>query len=253
MVTSIPLIASFGYRNIDLNFCELMNPVHHIDDDYIRVLKKYKQVHGLYYNQSHVPYTADYPSLSHAEKLKLDDLIRKAFIHSAELGVDTVVIHPIKGSIEDNITYLKRCLEELPAPCRLAVENMEREDEISTAEELIEITDALGERAGICLDTGHAHMRGLSIPDMIRKMDKRLIATHIADNHGSSDEHFMPYFGTIPWEDVTAALNDIDYQGYMTYEIMFFMRYVPASLQEDVGRLSYRVLTHLISQTNSSF
>lgn len=252
MVTSIPLIASFGYRNIDLNFCELMNPVHHIDDEYIAALKAHKEEYGLNYNQSHVPYTPDYLALPEAERRNLDGLIRKAFRHSAELSVDTVVIHPVKGSIDDNIRYFKRCLTELPAPCRLAVENMEREDEISTAEELIAITDALGERAGICLDTGHAHMRGLCIPEMIRKMGPRLIATHIADNHGTSDEHYMPYFGTIPWEEVTAALDDIDYKGYMTYEIMFFMRHLPEALQEDVGRLSYRVLRYLTSQTNSA-
>ena len=252
MVTSIPLIASYGYRNIDLNFCELMNPVHHIDDRYIETLKKHKAVYGLNYNQSHVPYTGDYLSLPGDERNKLDELIMKAFRHSAELGVDTVVIHPIKGSVDDNISYLSKCLSLLPAPCRLAVENMERRDEVSTAEELLAITDALGPGAGICLDTGHAHMRGLDIPRMIEKMGSRLIATHIADNHGLSDEHFMPYFGTIPWEDVTAALNTIDYQGYMTYEIMFFMRYVPEALQDDVGRLSYRVLQHLTSQTNSA-
>ena len=252
MVTSIPLIASYGYRNIDLNFCELMNPVHHIDDTYIEKLKEYRKEYGLTYNQSHVPYTADYLGLGAEERLSLDALIRKAFIHSAELGVDTVVIHPVKGSIKDNIAYMKERLSELPSPCRLAVENMEREDEISTAEDLIEIVDALGPRAGVCLDTGHAHMRGLDIGKMIGKLGHRLIATHIADNHGKSDEHFMPYFGNIPWEDVTAALNAVDYQGFLTYEIMFFMRYVPEELQDDVGRLSYRVLEHLTSQTNSA-
>ena len=252
MVTSFPLIASYGYRNIDLNFCELMNPVHHIDDAYIARLKEYRKEYGLTYNQSHVPYTADYLGLGAEERLSLDALIRKAFIHSAELGVDTVVIHPVKGSIKDNIAYMKERLTELPSPCRLAVENMEREDEISTAEDLIEIVYALGPRAGVCLDTGHAHMRGLDIGKMIGKLGQRLIATHIADNHVKSDEHFMPYFGTIPWEDVTAALNAVDYQGFLTYEIMFFMRYVPEELHDDVGRLSYRVLEHLTSQTNSA-
>ena len=256
MVTSIPLIASYGYKNIDLNFCELLNPNNRIDDKYIEIVKNYKSELNLNYNQSHVPYAPDYLNLSNAERENLDELIKRSFEYSAILGVDTIVIHPIRGTIKDNIKYFEKVVKILPNTSRLAIENMERKDEIGRAEELLEIINYFDRaKVGICLDTGHAHMYGLDIASEIIKMNDSLISTHIADNHMVSDEHFMPYFGSINWESVISALNAINYQGYLTYEIMFFFRYLPEELQSDVGRFSYKVLEHLISlqKMNNSF
>lgn len=256
MVSSIPLIASYGYKNIDINFCEMLNPNHRVDNAYIGQLKSLKESLGLNYNQSHVPYIPDYLNADQNEKNRIDDLIKRAFEYSEKLNIDTVVIHPIKGSIEDNINYFERVLKDFPSSCRLAIENMERYDEIGRATELIQIIDSLNNyNVGICLDTGHAHMYGLDIPSEIKAMGKYLIGTHIADNHQKYDEHFMPFFGSINWEEVIKALNEIDYNGYLTYEIMFFFKYLPEDIQEDVGRLSYKILTKLISfsQTNNSF
>ena len=92
MVESIPLIASYGYKNIDLNFCELLNPGNRIDDSYIEIVKNYKKEFNLNYNQSHVPYTPDYLSLSKSDKESLDTLIKRSFEYSSFLGVDTIVI-----------------------------------------------------------------------------------------------------------------------------------------------------------------
>ena len=256
MVSSIPLIASYGYKNIDINFCEMLNPNHRVDNAYVGQLKSLKESLGLNYNQSHVPYIPDYLNASQNERNRIDDLIKRAFEYSEKLNIDTVVIHPIKGSIEDNITYFERVLKDFPSSCRLAIENMERNDEIGRATELIQIIDNLNNPSvGICLDTGHAHMYGLDLPNEIKAMGKYLISTHIADNHQKYDEHFMPFFGSIIWEEVIKALNEIDYNGYLTYEIMFFFKYLPEDIQEDVGRLSYKILTKLISfsQTNNSF
>ena len=256
MVESIPLIASYGYKNIDLNFCELLNPGNRIDESYIEIVQNYKKEFNLNYNQSHVPYKPDYLSLSRIDKESLDILIKRSFEYSAILGVDTIVIHPIKGSISENIKYFDRIIKDLPSSCRLAIENMERKEEIGKAEELLEIVQHFDEaKVGICLDTGHAHMYGLDIEKEIKKMGSALISTHIADNHKTSDEHFMPYFGSIEWESVISALNEINYAGFLTYEIMFFFRYIPENLQNDVGRLSYKVLEHLISlqKRNNSF
>ena len=68
MVESIPLIASYGYKNIDLNFCELLNPGNRIDDSYIKIVEGYKKELQISYNQSHVPYTQDYLALSEKER-----------------------------------------------------------------------------------------------------------------------------------------------------------------------------------------
>lgn len=248
MVEIVPLLAERGYKFVDLNFCELLNPDNDIDDEYIDILDSYREKYGITYNQCHVPYTNYYSSLSREEQQKNDELIIRSFRYAEKLGVDTVVIHPIRGSIQDNTVYFERMLKQFPKNARLAIENMESREELSTPEELLELINSINDpRCGICLDTGHAHMRGLNLADTIRKLGSNLIATHIADNHGSADEHFMPFFGNIDWEETMKALKEIGYRDFLTYEIMFFFRYIPEELQMDMVDYSLKVADKLWS------
>lgn len=239
----IPDLAEWGYRNIDLNFCEMMNPSSDIGKDYVRLLERYSKDYELNYVQSHVPYPRDYMSLSYAERKYSDDLIKRAIEYSISLGVRAVVIHPVKGSIDENAAYLGKFLPLFDgSDSKLALENMESRDEISGSSQLLAVIEAAGtDRLGICLDTGHAHMRGLDVAEEVRAYGSHLIATHIADNHGSSDEHLLPFFGTICWEEVMKAFRSIDYKGWYTYECMFFTQHLPESLREEIVKLSLEI------------
>ena len=239
----IPDLAKWGYRNIDLNFCEMMNPSSDIGKDYVRLLERYSKYYELNYVQSHVPYPRDYMSLSYAERKYSDDLIKRAIEYSISLGVRAVVIHPVKGSIDENASYLGKFLPLFDgSDSKLALENMENRDEISGSSQLLAVIEAAGtDHLGICLDTGHAHMRGLDVAEEVRAYGSHLIATHIADNHGSSDEHLLPFFGTICWEEVMKAFRSIDYKGWYTYECMFFTQHLPESLREDIVKLSLEI------------
>ena len=239
----IPDLAQWGYRNIDLNFCEMMNPSSDIGKDYFRLLERYSKDYELNYVQSHVPYPRDYMSLSYAERKYSDDLIKRAIEYSISLGVRAVVIHPVKGSIDENAAYLGKFLPLFDgSDSKLALENMENRDEISGSSQLLAVIEAAGtDHLGICLDTGHAHMRGLDVAEEVRAYGSHLIATHIADNHGSSDEHLLPFFGTICWEEVMKAFRSIDYKGWYTYECMFFTQHLPESLREDIVKLSLEI------------
>ena len=242
MLEIIPRLAGYGYRRLDLNFCEMMNPASDIDEEYIASLKRLGKDLGLEYVQSHVPYPRDWTGLDEAEREASDALVADAIRYSVSLSIPAIVIHPIRGGVKENVDYLRRFLPLVSGTgCRLAVENMESADEVSTPDQLIAIVQELGEDAGICLDTGHAHMRGLDIPGAIHSFGDRLIATHIADNHGEKDEHLLPFFGTIAWEEVMKAFSDIGYKGALTYECMFFTRHLPRSLEEDVVALSLHI------------
>lgn len=246
MIQIIPALARGGYSFLDLNFCEMMNPGSTVDQEYIRTLGRLSKEYELTYVQSHVPYPRDYYAMSPAEQEKSDDLIRRAIEYSIELGVPSIVIHPVRGGIDANILYLSRFAALVEGTgSRLAVENMETGDEPSEHSELLEIIKALPCNAGICLDTGHAHLRGLDIASEIRAYGQNLIATHIADNHQKTDEHLLPFFGSIDWKAVMTAMKGISYQGYMTYECMFFSRSLPLSLEEDVIRLSLKISSEL--------
>ena len=76
---------------------------------------------------------------------------------------------------------------------------------------------------GICLDSGHANLAGLSVGDEIRAAGKLLRDTHFHDNVGPRDgklfdQHIPPGLGTIDWQDACRALDEIGYPGPVVFE-----------------------------------
>jgi len=87
-------------------------------------------------------------------------------------------------------------------------------------EDLVALVDAVGSpHVGICLDTSHANVMQLDIPQTIRQAGDRLVATHISDNLGQHDDHLMPYAGRIDWPPVVEALREIGYARLFNLEI----------------------------------
>ncbi len=246
----IPLYASCGYRALDLNFCEMMNPYSILNTErgweYAEKLKAEKAEYKLEYIQAHAPYPQDYTKLTDSEKKKIDDSILLSMEYAHYLGIPQIIVHPIKGSITDNIKYFESLLKRRKSPIKIAIENMESTDEIYSPSSLIEIVSPLYPECTICLDTGHAHIAGEDIPTFIEKTSKYLTATHIADNNGKEDQHLLPGFGTICWESTIKAFNDF-YSGYLNYECMFFSKSLPQSASDSVIKLSLALGDWLLS------
>ena len=74
-----------------------------------------------------------------------------------------------------------------------------------------------------CWDTGHANCEG-SQYDEIKTLGKELYAIHYNDNRNQSDEHIMPYLGTLNHDEIMNALIDVDFKGYFTLECMSSLR-----------------------------
>jgi sugar phosphate isomerase/epimerase len=73
---------------------------------------------------------------------------------------------------------------------------------------------------GVCLDTGHANISGVSCSEFIRELGPELKALHIADNLGKNDDHILPYGrGTVPWPEVMKALREVGYAGLFNFEV----------------------------------
>jgi len=80
----------------------------------------------------------------------------------------------------------------------LAFENLNGEQETTDIDVLCDLVDSFhSTSAKVCYDTGHAHMCGHVLGRDILRLGNRLVATHIADNHGREDEHLLPFYGTI--------------------------------------------------------
>ncbi len=72
--------------------------------------------------------------------------------------------------------------------------------------------------AAVCLDVGHAHLVGGS-PEAAEVLSGHVITTHIHDNRGASDDHLVPFAGTIDWPATLTALFKIGYAGPLVFEL----------------------------------
>jgi sugar phosphate isomerase/epimerase len=115
----------------------------------------------------------------------------------------------------------------------------------------VDILEAVDEpNVGICLDSGHTHLaRDLSVSDEVRAAGPLLRDTHFHDNVGPVggvrfDQHIPPGLGTIDWQDVCRALNEISFPGPVIFEGVLG----PGDSIENGrfgGELSYEDLIHI--------
>jgi len=139
------------------------------------------------------------------------------------LGVPTIVHHP-NGQRLDRDEDHERARTEADLLAGLAVPGvrfaLENGASLPTLEYAIALAEALGpERAGICVDTGHAALGDLGPGRALRTAGGRLITTHLQDNRGERDDHMPPGDGAIDWDDVVAALTEIGYPGCVLLEL----------------------------------
>jgi sugar phosphate isomerase/epimerase len=59
-----------------------------------------------------------------------------------------------------------------------------------------------------CFDLGHAHI-GEGIAAGLELMRDRTVTVHVHDNHGETDEHLLPFDGTIDWDAALGAITAV--------------------------------------------
>jgi sugar phosphate isomerase/epimerase len=117
----------------------------------------------------------------------------------------------------------RRSVEELHAMADRAGVQLALEvipNALSTPEALITLIeeDLDGARVGICMDVGHAFIMG-DLGDAIEGCSGHLVATHLHDNNGKSDDHLAPGGGAIDWPLAVMALQKIGYDGVWMFEV----------------------------------
>lgn len=122
--------------------------------------------------------------------------------------------HP--GAASRSLESLARASEA--AGVRLALELIP--NPLATADALVDWLDGdldLG-RAGVCLDTGHAHLTG-GAPEAAELLSGYITTTHVHDNRGRTDDHLVPFDGTIDWPATLMALSKVGYAGPLVFEV----------------------------------
>lgn len=69
-----------------------------------------------------------------------------------------------------------------------------------------------------CFDLGHAHL-GYGIATGFELMRDRIVTVHLHDNHGETDEHLLPFDGTIDWDAALGTLSGASESPALVLEI----------------------------------
>jgi sugar phosphate isomerase/epimerase len=144
------------------------------------------------------------------------------------LGCATMVVHlgvpsEASGTNDNDRDAMRRSLEALlhasrGSGVRLALEVLPAG--LATPDALARwfSSDLDLNDAGICLDVGHAHLSG-GAPEAIELLAGHLLTTHVHDNRGQSDDHLVPFGGTVDWPMTAAALSKVGYTGPLIFEL----------------------------------
>ena len=150
---------------------------------------------------------------------------------AAELGAKALVIHiagkhadcqgiPDQAIFDANVKTLTAMAKHSEnTPVRLAIENLMTDTNRYGCRiaELKQLIEAVGsDRIGICLDTGHANVDGLDVPQTVRECGPQLIAVHIQETCRGNDLHVFPFSlrqgkSTMDWFRIFDAFAEIGY------------------------------------------
>ena len=122
----------------------------------------------------------------------------------------------------DSRAAARRSIEELlriaePLGVQIAVEVIP--NDLSRAGSIVRFVEDDLDGVGICLDLGHAHLDG-DVLDAVETVSEHLIATHVHDNRGRTDDHLLPFDGTIDWAGTLLTVQKVGYEGPFIFEIV---------------------------------
>ncbi|MEA4832564.1 MAG: sugar phosphate isomerase/epimerase family protein [Oscillospiraceae bacterium] len=212
-------------------------------DDYFMRLSAHAREIGLSLIQSHAHLYGFAENNADEERIRAVYLreIRAAGI----MKCPYIVIHPAipprykyfeyrAQTRKYNLKWLGSLIPALEsADVRLGVENMFNYDYekscicptvCTTAAEMLDYCDMLGERFVACLDIGHANLihckdfDDVTPEKMINTLGGRLNLLHVHDNDGISDLHMTPFTCSLDFKLVANALKNINYSGAITLE-----------------------------------
>ena len=130
---------------------------------------------------------------------------------------------PGPGHADNRPDAARRSLEEIAALAEAAGVKVAVEvipNALSAPDALVHlIEDELDDLdVGICLDYGHAHLMG-DVGEAVETLSGYLWTTHLHDNGGRSDDHLVPFSGTIDWDGAIMATQKIGYDDVLMLEV----------------------------------
>lgn len=176
---------------------------------------------GLFLENIHVPFNDSDALWSEDEAARASVVdSHLAWLHDcAHHRIPTMVMH--LSDRPDSQAYRRQGLKSLEALTRtaealgvtIAVENTRHNDRVRFILETISSASL-----GFCFDSSHHRLTDPGDFKLLEDFGNRLAATHLSDNDGAVDRHWLPGHGTIDWNALTDAFPK-SYNGCLTMEV----------------------------------
>lgn len=103
----------------------------------------------------------------------------------------------------------------------------------------------------MCMDTGHSNKatrfnNNPSSGDVIRMLGSKIVALHLNDNDTLTDQHKIPLTGTLDWEDIFNALDEIGYNGIYNMELN--LAWFGPELVVETAAFAIKVLRNMLNK-----
>lgn len=103
----------------------------------------------------------------------------------------------------------------------------------------------------VCMDTGHSNTASRynhnpSPGDVIRMLGGDISVLHLHDNDTLTDQHKIPMTGTIDWEDLFDALDEVGYDGYYNMELS--LKWFGEDLMKESAAFAVKVMKHFLKK-----
>jgi sugar phosphate isomerase/epimerase len=115
---------------------------------------------------------------------------------------------PGLGVIGDLVKYAE------DSGVKVAIENTQRADYVDYLLENI-----ASPWLGLCYDSSHDFLYSDEPGKLLRRWGEHLLATHIGDNDGQDDKHWLPWEGSIDWGEVRKSFPVGTYEGCLNLEV----------------------------------
>ena len=212
----------------------------------VKALQQMSAGNNIRINSFHFPYGLTVPALgcmdisdpSPEVRNHTIDVVRLCLERIMPLNLQCLVLHPSTGQIKDNnerrerisfcLESLRRCLKILenyqlkypPArTIKIAIETLYEPGLFCKTADILFFFNCLNNNPplGLCLDINHANLRQ-NLVRFIHDIGCRVITTHLSDNDGLKEKHWLPGKGVIPWKDTYNAFLASGYRGPFIYE-----------------------------------
>ena len=228
--THLPLLAARDIRLVEVG-CGLYDEL--LDDRWFRNLRRVLDDCGMAVNSVHMPYPGDVnldisdPDPAH--RAAAVDIAAECIDRLAELNGRFLVLHPSCDNIADGdrdgrlavaAESLRVMAERIPrhTDIRIAVESMPRAFLCRDSAETIDLMQRVDDAAvGVCLDVNHMNFRE-DILTAVANLAPHTITTHLSDNDGEGERHWLPGRGVFPWPELIDTLVTSGYTGPFIYE-----------------------------------